>query len=263
MSNDPFITETMRRRIQGELDAIERNHGVRILLAIESGSRAWRFPSQDSDYDVRFVYAHSIDSYLSIEPERDVIEYPIDSVLDINGWDFRKALRLLVSSNAVVFEWLASPERYRETEIAARMRSLAQESCFLPALTYHYDRMARYAFDQIVASGDSTPFKTYCYALRPALALLWIRRYGEQPPMDLPTLLSRDIVAREVQETIMELVGRKAVATEQTRTPRIENLDTFIADVLSETASRFKLPDRTGVLSKANKLFVSFLRGEC
>ena len=262
MSNDTFIRETMRRRIQGELDAIERNHGVRILLAIESGSRAWRFPSQDSDYDVRFVYAHRMDSYLSIEPERDVIERPIDTVLDINGWDFRKALRLLVSSNAVVFEWLVSPERYRETPISARMRSLANESCFLPALTYHYDRMARYAFDQIVASGDSTPFKTYCYALRPSLALLWIRLYGA-PPMDLQTLLSRDIVAHEVQETIMELVGRKAVATEQSRTPRIENLDTFIADVLSETASRFKLPDRSEILSKANELFVSFLRGEC
>ena len=262
MSTDPFIAETMKRRIGAELDAIERSQDVRILLAIESGSRAWRFPSQDSDYDVRFVYARRMSEYLSIEPARDVIERPIDGTLDISGWDLRKALRLLVHSNAVVFEWLASPERYRETEIAVHIRSLAHESCFLPALMYHYDRMARHAFEEIVASGESVPFKTYCYALRPSLALLWIRRHAQPPPMDLATLLSRDIVTRELQETILELVDRKAVATEQTRTLRIEILDAFIANVLTETASRFKLPDRTQVLSKANELFASFLSEE-
>ena len=264
MTSDPFIAETMRRRIEGQLDAVERNHDVRILLAIESGSRAWCFPSQDSDYDVRFLYVHRMDTYLSIEPLREVIELPIDGALDISGWDLRKALRLLVHSNAVLFEWLASPVRYRENEIASvRIRSLAQESCFLPALIYHYDRMARHSFEEIVASGDSISFKTYCYALRPSLALLWIRRYEEPPPMDLPTLLSRDIVPREVQETITVLVERKAIATEQSSTPRIETLDTFIAGVLTETARRFKLPDRAPILSKADALFASLLRGGC
>jgi predicted nucleotidyltransferase len=262
MPTDPFIAETIRRRVQEELDVVERNREVRIVLAIESGSRAWHFPSQDSDYDVRFVYIHNMDTYLSIEPFREVIERPIDGALDISGWDLRKALRMVVHSNAVLFEWLSSPERYRETEMAQRIRSLAHESCFLPALIYHYDRMARHAFEEIVAS-DSISFKTYCYALRPALALLWIRCHQEPPPMDLPTLLSRDIVAREVHETIMDLVERKAVTTEQSRTPRNETLDTFIAGVLMETASRFKLPDRATVVSKANALFASLLRDGC
>lgn len=54
-------TETlnpMRERIANEIDAIERIHHVRILYACESGSRAWGFASQDSDYDVRFIYMH-------------------------------------------------------------------------------------------------------------------------------------------------------------------------------------------------------------
>jgi predicted nucleotidyltransferase len=96
MPGDHFIEEAMRRRIGRELDEIELNYDVHILLAIESGSRAWGFPSPDSDYDVRFVYAYGMETYLSIEPPRDVIERPIDSALDINGWDLRKALRLLV-----------------------------------------------------------------------------------------------------------------------------------------------------------------------
>ena len=252
----------MRRRIEAELDAIERSHDVRVLLAIESGSRAWRFPSQDSDYDVRFIYAHRMDTYLSIEPVRDVIERPIDGALDISGWDIRKALRLLVRSNAVLFEWLASPERYLETEIARRLRTLAKESCFLPALIYRYDGMARHSSEEIFASGDSVPFKTYCYALRPSLALLWIDRYGEPPPMDLLTLLSRNIVNRKVHEAITDLVDGKAIATEHSKTPRVSLLDTFIMEVLAEKASRFKLPDRTEVLSKANVLFSSLFRDQ-
>ena len=81
--------------------------------------------------------------------------------------------------------------------------------------------------------------------------------------MDLPTLLSRNVVAREVQETITGLVERKAVATEQSSTPRIETLDTFIAGVLTETARRFKLPHRERVLSKSDALFASLVRAGC
>ncbi|HEX4193578.1 MAG TPA: nucleotidyltransferase domain-containing protein, partial [Stellaceae bacterium] len=78
MNSDPFIEPAQWSRIENELDAIERDHNVRILLAVESGSRAWRFPSSDSDYDVRFIYAHPVDAYLSIEAPTDVIERPID-----------------------------------------------------------------------------------------------------------------------------------------------------------------------------------------
>ncbi len=98
MLSEPFIAETIRRRIEQELHAIKHEHDVRILLAIESGSRAWGFPSPDSDYDVRFIYVHGVEAYLSIESRREVIERPVNGVLDINGWDLRKALRLMVHS---------------------------------------------------------------------------------------------------------------------------------------------------------------------
>lgn len=72
---------------------------MRILYACESGSRAWGFPSKDSDYDVRFIYVRPVDWYLSIFDKRDVIEYPISDMLDINGWDLKKALNLFRKSN--------------------------------------------------------------------------------------------------------------------------------------------------------------------
>ncbi|MEM6906851.1 MAG: nucleotidyltransferase domain-containing protein, partial [Pseudomonadota bacterium] len=101
----------MRAEIMAKLTGIERDFGVRILFAIESGSRAWGFPSPDSDYDVRFVYVHPTDWYLSLTPGRDVIELPIRDDLDIGGWDLRKALNLLLKPNPVMLEWLSSPIR--------------------------------------------------------------------------------------------------------------------------------------------------------
>jgi len=92
----PSISPEIESVIQSKLTALEAEHDVRVLFAIESGSRAWGFPSPDSDYDVRFVYAHQPDWYLSIEPGRDVIELPIEGDWDINGWDIRKALGLLI-----------------------------------------------------------------------------------------------------------------------------------------------------------------------
>lgn len=261
MLSEPFIGETMRRRIEQELSAIEHEYDIRVLLAIESGSRAWGFPSIDSDYDVRFIYAHEMDTYLSIESPRDVIERPIDRVLDINGWDLRKALRLLVRSNPVVFEWLASPIQYKSIEaLVTRIRSLSDKTCFLPALAYHYDRMARHSFDEVRSQAEAISLKTYCYALRPCLARLWIRRFETAPPMDLPTLLEKNVVADDIREIIFELVELKAAGTEKTVASRVAALDDFISGVLSETTIRPTMPERVAALTDADALFRSIVR---
>lgn len=46
----------MREKIQEQLRRIEEAENIKILLSVESGSRAWGFASPDSDYDVRFIY---------------------------------------------------------------------------------------------------------------------------------------------------------------------------------------------------------------
>ncbi|MBK6425906.1 MAG: nucleotidyltransferase domain-containing protein [Blastocatellia bacterium] len=107
---DPIIrTEILRR-----LAAIEKPGDVRVLYAVESGSRAWGFPSRDSDYDVRFIFIRPPEWYLSIDLEsrRDVIEQPIVDDIDLGGWDIRKAFRLFAKSNPPLLEWLSSPIRY-------------------------------------------------------------------------------------------------------------------------------------------------------
>lgn len=76
----------MKERVASELRRIEDEHKVRVLLAVESGSRAWGFASPDSDYDVRFIYVHERDWYLSVFDARDVIEEMLPGDLDVCGW---------------------------------------------------------------------------------------------------------------------------------------------------------------------------------
>src|SRR5687768_15680 len=111
MKNVGLITPQIFSEISRLLSALEKDNDVRIVFACESGSRAWGFPSPDSDYDVRFIYVHKRDFYLSIRETRDVIDKTTGD-LDVGGWDFRKMLRLMAKSNPVPWEWLQSPVAY-------------------------------------------------------------------------------------------------------------------------------------------------------
>ena len=112
-----MIPPEIREEIMRRLALTEKEKGVRIVLAIESGSRAWGFESPNSDFDARFIYVHPRDWYLSVglEEQRDVIEYPIVDDIDLNGWDLRKALRLFWKSNPAFVEWIQSPLFMRKT----------------------------------------------------------------------------------------------------------------------------------------------------
>src|ERR687898_2728887 len=105
------ISNQVVEEINRLLAELEKAEGMVILLAVESGSRAWGFESADSDYDVRFIYVRRPEDYLSIdlESQRDVIERPIVDDIDLNGWDIRKALQLFQKSNPPLLEWLQSP----------------------------------------------------------------------------------------------------------------------------------------------------------
>lgn len=117
----------MTELILNKLKQIEKDNNVKIILAVESGSRAWGFASPDSDYDVRFIYARPKNEYLRLDEVRDAIELPISDELDINGWDLQKALRLIYKSNPTLFEWFSSPIVYIETEFADKFREIMRD----------------------------------------------------------------------------------------------------------------------------------------
>jgi len=259
MTGDPFIDETMRRRVLAELDRIEREEDVRILLAVESGSRAWRFPSQDSDYDVRFIYVRPVEEYLSVRPKRDVIEQPLDSLLDVSGWDLRKAFALAASTNGTLLEWLSSPVRYRGDNPDCAMLREFTRTTDLSDLSGHYFHMASRTFAEIAVSDDEVRLKKYCYAVRTAMAYLWLRQREEVPPMDLPSLLAGVSLPADTENAISELVTRKAKSTESDTIPRNATLDGLIAKALGKNRNRFRPTDRTQVQAQADALFTSIV----
>ncbi|MFE7405336.1 DNA polymerase beta superfamily protein [Isoptericola sp. NPDC057559] len=197
--------------IDARLDGVAATDQVRIPWAIESGSRAWGFPSPDSDYDCRFLYLRSPERYLSLWPARDVIETPLDAVLDVNGWDLAKAVRLLVKGNVTAIEWLRSPIVYRgDAGFQDRLLALADEVVDRGAVGRHYLHVAR---QQRLGGGS---LKRFLYALRPAVALRWLADHPEArtPPMDLPTLVAESSLPAGVRSPVADVVALKAVTRE-------------------------------------------------
>lgn len=225
----------MKRRILACLDHIEDDEQVRVFYACESGSRAWGFAARDSDYDVRFLYVHHPNWYLSVDLEhkRDVIERPIVERLDMNGWDLRKALVLLRKSNPPLLEWLGSPIVYRDQyDIADVMRKLAPEAYSPVACLHHYLHMAQGNLREYL-QGDMVSTKKYFYVLRPILAIRWIERGYGVVPTEFGKLVDRVVEDAALRREIEKLLERKRGGEELARGPRVSVLSDFVEGELA------------------------------
>ncbi|HOD01007.1 MAG TPA: nucleotidyltransferase domain-containing protein [Myxococcota bacterium] len=227
------IDPSIRAVIMDRLSAIESEHGVRILFACESGSRGWGFASPDSENDVRFIYVHPVEWYLSLSPGPDVIELPVDQVYDIGGWELRKALNLLKKGNPTVVEWLNSPVTYRsEPGFLRGIRSAATAVHRPEKSLHHYLHMAQGNFHKYLC-GDRINLKKYLYVLRPLLACMWIRSEYGIPPMRFQDLVDRMVTDSELCQAIDELLARKALISESACGHPIPLLHNFITATLA------------------------------
>jgi predicted nucleotidyltransferase len=212
--DDHPIAPAIRAEIDARLAAIEAEHGVRVLYACESGSRGWGFASPDSDYDVRFLYAHPLPWYLQVSAGCDVIELPISDELDINGWELRKALGLLKKGNATLIEWLDSPVVYRADEaFLGAMRDAAQRTHRPERSFHHYVHMARKNYREYLR-GETVRLKKYLYVLRPLLATLWIEQGRGVVPMRFAALVEAIVTDADLREAIEQLLVAKRAAME-------------------------------------------------
>ncbi|GGB49760.1 hypothetical protein GCM10011505_33550 [Tistrella bauzanensis] len=235
---DPVIVGQIDRR----LDALCSDHRVTIPLAIESGSRAWGFPSPDSDYDCRFVYVRSLDQYLTPWPPRDVIETPLDAIFDVNGWDLGKALHLLVKGNAVILEWLMSPVIYRgDNRFRQAFLDLAERHANPALIARHYLHLGEHQRATAFGDGRSVPQKKIFYALRPAMALRWLRLHPQAqfPPMQFQTLMSEGEVPAEVRAVAEALLARKTVSHELGSAPLDPVIGAFIDSEFTRARTYF------------------------
>lgn len=266
MSNEA-IPANVQTEILQRLRKAETEHDVRIVYACESGSRAWGFASPDSDYDVRFLYVHKEDWYLSfdIERRRDVIEYPIVDEIDCSGWDIRKALYLFTRTNGALLEWLNSPIVYIERgRFAQAIRKLAPQYLNKTALCYHYSHMARGNAREYIFQ-EQVRLKKYFYTLRPLLAIRYIEAGKGVPPVEFEKLVEA-VAPEKIRPGIAKLLELKRKTPELGYGDAIPEIGDFIAADLETHASRFAgqgrpdLHSKQALLSSLNELFRSTIR---
>lgn len=249
----------MKETILSKLNEIENRENVRILLAVESGSRAWGYASPDSDYDVRFIYVRPKEDYLRLEKTRDVIELPIEGELDMNGWDLDKTLRLLRASNPTLFEWFSSPIVYRETSFAQELRSIMQRYFSSKRGLSHYLSMASNNYREYL-KGDTVKAKKYFYVLRPVLACRWILDKGTPPPMLFSKLMEAELDPLLLPD-VNRLLDLKMNAPEIKTIPKIESINHYLGSSIEEVRSRIvQLPqDANHGWEELDQLFLSQL----
>jgi uncharacterized protein len=255
MTADPNqISAALLAHVQAWLGTIEAEEGVRVLYAAESGSRAWGFASPDSDYDVRFIYAHGPQWYTGLYDGRDVIERPLDSEnVDLAGWDVKKALRLLLKSNPAFYEWLVSPIVYVDDgSFKPAAKALFERVVERSALANHYHSIATGQWNREIDGQEHVKLKKYFYIVRPLLSLQWVTDKPTMPPMRLQDLMVAIDMPPTVRRVIVELVDLKTTSPELGKRARLSELDQWILERL-ETLKPTATPNLSAPNSEQQK----------
>ena len=249
----------MRDTILSKLKEIEERENIKILHCVESGSRAWGFASPDSDYDVRFIYVRPKEFYLRLDKTRDVIEWQLDETLDINGWDIKKALTLLHSSNPTLFEWNSSPIVYKTTDEWKRISDMINSYFVKKSGLYHYLSTAKSNYREYL-KGETVRLKKYFYVLRPLLACRWILAEGTPPPM-LFTDLMEKYLDDEIKPDVERLLDLKMNSPEIGEGKRIDRVNAYIDQSMEEIEKKIaKLPrEEARGWDELNGIFLSLL----
>ena len=221
--------------IQDLLNRIEQQYNVQILYACESGSRAWGFPSPDSDYDIRFIYKHPTDWYLAIESRTDTINL-MDGDLDASGWDLRKALQLLKKSNAGLIDYFSSPIEYRSQQtFRADFMELATAYFSPKAVFYHHYGLLGQFLDA-VKDEQEVKLKKWFYLLRSLLMCVWVIKHPlAPPPMDIYNLM--ELLTAAEKQLIVELIAAKSQLNEKDTYPNTPAMETLIDQLLATAKS--------------------------
>lgn len=247
----------MFEEIKKELIRLESEHEIKILLAVESGSRAWGFASPDSDWDIRYIYIHKLDWYLKIDDLKDSREKILPNDLDLSGWELKKALKLFRKSNPPLLEWLRSPIIYLENFSTAETLREMSKAYFNPkSCMYHYLSMAKGNFKEFLQR-DSVRLKKYFYVLRPVLACDWIRQTNSFPPMEFEKLVEAQVTDERIRREIDELLKRKIAGDEMKEEPKIEVLNDFLEEKIkfySEFAAKIETGEKPPT-ERLNALF--------
>ena len=252
----------MKAKILQRLSEIESRYDVKVLLAVESGSRAWGFASKDSDYDVRFVYVHRKEWYLKLIEGRDVIEeLDPDGVMYFAGWDLKKALLLMGKGNCGFAEWLNSPTIYRkDEEFFQKMNTLQKDYFRKISAVNHYYHMAM-NHDKRYLEKRGCEMKRFMYHLRGLLAAKWAAIHGTYPPVLFEELMEKMVEEENIKNEIGKLVELKRESREHNTTIVNDDLVNYANRIAAEIESMLgSFPeDKTQDYKKLDDFFLNIL----
>ncbi len=226
--------EPIEEIIEDELERIEDEKGIKILLAVESGSRAWGFASPDSDYDVRFIYVHKPEWYFSVASQPDTIEYMSeDHLLDFSGWELRKTLRLLAKTNPNLSDWLLTDMTYIADEKFLKEIRKAQADFYNPInAMYHFFNIAK-RHDEGYLRRNGCTLKKFLYFLRGVLACEYIEKHKVHPPVDFRKLVDATVSDNNLKKSIYRLLDLKIQSKESDAVILDEDLQNFAFSLYS------------------------------
>lgn len=247
----------MDNRIKQKLAELAKDHNIQILYACESGSRAWGFPSPNSDYDVRFIYVHPRDRYLEIDHPSSHLTLPIDDELDLHGWDLKKTLQLIRKSNTTPFEWLQSPIIYQQNaSIARQLWALCGDYFNARGNIFHYLGIAKSALQ--TSDGQQIGVKKLFYVLRPLLCAKWCLEKQQIAPMAIAPLLT--LLPNDLQDKINAIIAHKATLAESHPINIDDDILQFIEQAMQDIADNVQpLPERRFKTGPLNDFFVKTL----
>jgi uncharacterized protein len=215
-------------KIQDLLCGIAQQRNVKILYACETGSRAWGFASPDSDYDIRFIYQHDIDWYLSLSNHKDTIEV-MDGDWDITGWDLRKSLLLLNKSNAALIERFQSPiEYYTDENFKKGFLELIKHFYSPTAVFFHHYSLAKTFWEELKGVQE-VKLKSFFYMVRSLLSCNWIIQNKTVLPMQIDSLMA--LIDEDIRERLKALIQLKAGVSESYLHPKDPFLYTWVIDM--------------------------------
>lgn len=247
----------MKTRIKQTLQALEQQHDIDIIYACESGSRAWGFPSPNSDYDVRFIYVHPRDRYLDIDHPSSHLTLPIDDELDLHGWDLKKSLQLIRKSNTTPFEWLQSPIIYQQNEsIARQLWALCSHYFNARGNIYHYLGIAKSSLQ--TSADQQIGVKKLFYVLRPLLAAKWCLQKQQIAPMAMAPLMT--LLPNDLYDKINTIIAHKATVAESHPINIDDDILQFIEHTMQDITDQVKpLPERHFDSGPLNDFFLQTL----
>lgn len=251
----------MEQKIKKYLAEIEKEYEITILLACETGSRAWGFPSPDSDYDVRVIYKHRKDWYLNLIEQKDSIELMLDNnEIDISGWDLRKSLRLIWKSNPPLIERIQSPIIYKcDDEFLTGMTTIAKETYSRIATIHHYLSMAKKCYEEVIGK-EEYKIKKFFYALRSAIACKWILEKEELPPIVFQKMLENLNLDKNIKNRIYDLIELKSQIDESYMHSGDLELINFISGCINQAEEKSKdLPSANADINDLNLFFIKML----